>query len=359
MKLIYVNDHNKKAFMRFYEQQYLNNPLKRNSMSGLLKGLLYGKSEMCKAVDIEPLMVMDENKIIMICVLAYAHRMPDFLQISFFEALDFNTEAFDMVLHRAEALAREKGAAKISGSLNVHVNYGLGFLSNGFDKAQSFGMAHNPEFYNDFFENSGFETINLVSYKKDMSTMENLFNEKLLNRINKRYHVRPVDFKNLRAEAGIYTQINNTAFSKHLFYYPRKTEEDLELFKDFQLLLKAENLLFVEKEGQPVGFMLWYPDFHELMKPSETLGLSTVIKNKLFSNRMNTFKIVEMGVLPSESRRGAILALFQYCHQCTKERFDHFESGWILKTNERSKAFGMKWADDEHKQYKAYIKDVK
>lgn len=358
MKLISVNESNKKAFFSFYEQQYLNNPLKRNSMSGLLKGLLYGKSEMCKSVDIEPLMVTEENKIIMICVLSYAYRMPDFLQISFFEALRFDMEAFHMILQRAEALAREKGATKISGSLNVHVNYGLGFLARGFDKSQTFGMSHNPDFYNDFFESSGFETIDLVSYKKDMSTVENLFDEKLQNRIKKRYTVRPVNFKNLKAEAGIYTQINNNAFSRHLFYYPRKAEEDLELFKDFQLLLKPENLLFVEKEGQPVGFMLWYPDFHELMKPSETLGLSTVIKNKLFNKRIRTVKIVEMGVLPSESGRGAILALFQHCHQCTKGRFDHFESGWILKTNERSKAFGIKWADSEHKQYKAYMKDV-
>lgn len=58
----------------------------------------------------------------------------------------------------------------------------------------------------------------------------------------------------MEEEAKVYTRINNDAFRDHLFYYERVEEEDLELFKDFKLLLK-ENLLFVEKDGVEVGFM--------------------------------------------------------------------------------------------------------
>lgn len=358
MELKQVDDMNVKAFFKFYENQYLNNPFKRNSMSGLLKGLLSGKSELCKSAYLEPLMVMDGGRIIMISILAYAYRMPEFLQIGFFEAEKFDMEAFDLIIDRAEALAKEKGADKISGSLNIHVNYGLGFLASHYEERQSFGMPHNPPFYHDFFEKSGFKAIEMISYKKDMHSLERLLNSELQRRIRERYVVRPVDFRDLKAEAYIYTQINNDAFKEHLFYYPRKAEEDLELFKDFRFLLKPENLLFVEKNGTPVGFMLWYPDFHQLMKPSETLGLSTVIKNKFFSDKIDTFKIVEMGVIPNEKGRGAILALFDHCFQCVKGRYANFESGWILENNTLSKSFGIKWADSRHKRYKAYIKDV-
>jgi len=358
MELIKVENKNKKDFLNFYKNQYLNNPLKRNTMSGLLKGLLYGKSSLCNSVDLEPLIIMDKNKIIMICMLAYAHRMPDYIQIGFFESIEMNMQAFNLIMGKAEELAKNKNANKISGSLNIHVNYGLGFLANDFDKKQSFGMPHNPEFYNEYFIKNGFKTIEMVSYKKNIMNMDNLLSNDVQEKLGKRYKVREVNFSKLEYEASIYTEINNVAFKDHLFYYARIKEEDLELFKDLRFLLKSENLLFVEKDGVPVGFMLWYPDFNQLMKTSETVGIKTVVKNKLFSNRINTFKIVEMGIIPKERNRGAILALFDYCFKCTKGKFNYLESSWILSENVKSKNFGIKWADRESKQYKAYIKDL-
>lgn len=358
MRLIKVSTQHKKAFINYYKKQYLNNPLKRDSMSGLLKGLLYGKSELCKSIDLEPLMVIDKDKIVMICVLAFAHRMPDYLQIGFFETDELSLDAFNMILNKAESLAREKRATKLSASLNIHVNYGLGFLASDYDKKQSFGMAHNPKFYHEYFNKTGFNTIEMVSYKKDMRLTDKLLRDEVTNKLSERYTVRKADFRNLESDCSIYTKINNKAFNEHLFYYPRKTEEDYELFKDLKYLLKPENLLFVEKDGIPVGFMLWYPDFNQIMNPCETVGLKTVIKNKLFSNKINTFKIVEMGVIPSERNRGAILALFNYCFKCIKDKYDYMESGWILLDNFKSKNFGIKWADCEAKRYKAYIKEL-
>jgi len=116
--------------------------------------------------------------------------------------------------------------------------------------------------------------------------------------------------------------------------------------------------LFVEKNEEPIGFMLWYPDYNELMKSGESIGISTFIKNKLFSKKITTFKIVEIGVIKREQNKGAILALFEYCFQCIKGRFRNFESSWILKENEKSKTFGIKWSDGESKKYKAYIKEL-
>lgn len=148
MKLVKVDSSNKKNFIKFYEDRYLNSPIKRNSMSSLLKGLLSGKSVMCESVDLEPLMVIKNKEIIMICILGHAYRMPEYLQISFFEAIEYDRNAFKLILDRAISLAKEKGAVKILGSLNIHVNYGLGFLASDYDKWQSFGSPHNPKFYN-------------------------------------------------------------------------------------------------------------------------------------------------------------------------------------------------------------------
>lgn len=358
MELITVNKEKRKDFINFYKNKYINSDLKRDSLSGMLKDLLYGKSELCKSVDLEPVMVVDNNEITMISVLSHAERMPEYMQICFFESDKFNMEAFNLILDRALKKAKEKKARKLTGSLNIHVNYGLGFLSSDFNKKQSFGSSHNPEFYNDYFEQSGFETINMVSFKKNMINSPELLNSDVRKRLNEIYNVREANFKNFKQEIEIYTKINNEAFNEHLFYYTRKTEEDYELFKDLKYLMKEENLLFVEKEGVPVGFMLWYPDFNEIIKRKETAGIKTVIKNKLFHKKIKTFKIVEMGVIPKEKNRGAILSLFDYCFNCTKGRYDTMESSWILSDNIKSKSFGIKWADEESRHYKAYVKEL-
>ncbi|MBK5263513.1 MAG: hypothetical protein JJE17_13260, partial [Peptostreptococcaceae bacterium] len=264
MELIKADGKNRKIFLDFYRSQYVNNPLRRDALSDLVKGLIYGKLELCKSLELEPYLVMDYNKIIMICLLAYAHRMPDYLQIGFFESSEFNMEAFMLIMKRAEEFAAEKSATKISGSLNIHVNYGLGFLASDYDKEQSFGLAHNQEFYHRYFVENGFKTIEMVTYKKNISNKQKLLHPKVKDKIEAKYKVREINLKSLKSEIAIYTRINNEAFADHLFYYPRNEAEDFELFKELKYLLKPENLLFVEKAGVPVGFMLWYPDFNKL-----------------------------------------------------------------------------------------------
>ena len=358
MRLVEADREGLKKFIRFYEERYLSDPLKRNSMSGLLKSLLYGKSVMCRSSYLEPVMVEENGEILMIAVLAQVERMKDFLQVAFFEAKEKNTEAFSLILSRAEELANEKGASKVTGSLNVHVNYGLGFLASGYEERQGFGTMHNPPFYNELFEESGFKTIDMVSFRKDLNELEEIFDPRITERLKRRYTIRSLDYRNLERDAEVYTNVNNDAFKEHLFYYPRKAEEDLELFRDFRPLLKPENLLFAYKGDEPVGFMLWYPDFNELMRSDETLGLGTVIKNRFFGNRIRTVKIVEMGVIPSEQRHGAVLALLNRVFEICRGKYDTFESGWILESNDNSRMLGVKMTDSVYKRYKAFMKDV-
>nr|WP_300002430.1 hypothetical protein [Tissierella sp.] len=348
----------RKKFIDFYRKQYRKNTRTRDSLSRSLEKIVNKKAKLCDSVYLEAIAITEDEEIIMSAILAQADRMSDVLQIAFFESSSYSPAAFKLLLDRAYYLAGERGATKISASLNLHVNYGLGFLHSDYDKDQSFGMPYNPEFYHNYFENHNFLAIDLISYKKKMDGMNNLISDRLKSRLDKRYRVRTIDFKRFEEEINLYTDINNQSFKEHLFYYRRDQAEDLELFKDLKLLLKEENLLFVEKDGQAVGFMLWYPDFNQLIKKGKSIGLETLIKNKLFSKKIDCFKIVEIGVIPSERDRGAILALFEACFQRVKGRFENFESSWILDENNKSKAFGIKWSDAQSKKYRAYIKEL-
>lgn len=348
----------KKELLGFYRSQYHGKELRRDSLSGLLEGILYDKSVMCRSVDTIPLMVKDGGDIIMCCVLARASRMKEYLQISFFESRIYSNEAFELIYAQALNTAQKWSTKKICASLNIHVNYGLGFLSDSYDRPQSFGMAHNDEFIHRYFRGHGFDEIPMVTFFKDMKNDFSLLDDSMRKRLSGRYTVRTSDFKNIEREALIYTRLNNDAFRDHLFYYSRDEKEDLELFRDLSFLIRNENLLFVLKDGIEVGFMLWYPDFHELMGERETVGLRTVIKTAMKRNSLRKFKIVEMGVIKEEQKKGAILALFDFCLSLTKGRYDSFESGWVLKENYLSGNFGYRWADGVSKTYSAYVKEL-
>lgn len=359
MELVIVKTKNeKKELLDFYKSQYKDNPLRRDSFSGLLKGILYGTSVMNKSIVTIPLVVKEEGKVVMCGVLAMANRMPEYLQISFFESLSYNERAFVIIYNKAEEVAGEMGCKKICASLNIHVNYGLGFLSDDYDKMQTFGTAHNDVHIHKYFLENNFNSIPMITFYKNMEEDFSLVSDKMKERIENRYSVRSADFRNMKEEARIYTQINNDAFKDHPFYYRRVEEEDLELFNDFKLLLKPENLLFVEKDNEPVGFMLWYPDYHQVMDDRDTIGLSTLIKSKIYKNRMTRFKIVEMGVIEKEQKKGAILALFLHCFKLTKGKYKSFESGWVLEENFESGNFGIKWADGVSKRFVAYEKEL-
>ncbi len=358
MRIEIVDRASIKDYMAFCKEVYTNDAYYRDSMSTILKSILMGKAQICKSSTVVPVMVVDSNKIVAVCIFALVDRLSDTLQITFFEALDNQEQAVKMIVDYGKKLARRYGASKILLGLNFHVNYGLGLLADQHEFVPSFGTAYNPSYYIDYFKPYADEQFNLVSYLTKMENFDARLDNRLVDRVAAKYNVRTMDFGNFTGEIETYTNLNNEAFKNHKFYYQRRLEEDLELFKQFKVLLKEENMLFLEDQGIPIGFMLWYPDFNELIRPGETVGLKTVLKNKLFPNKISKFKIVELGVLPQYHKKGAVLALFHKCRELVQGRYDYCESGWILEDNLASRGLGMRWADQEYKHYQVFTIDT-
>lgn len=354
MKLVKLKQENMSEYIEFYKNIYDGYDLKKDDMVDFLKDIILDKSVLSKRMKKRVVLIKDKEQPIMGAVLACVEGLSEYVQISFFESTYYAQEAFDLLLDEVVNFGSCVGAKYISGALNIHVNYGLGYLASNFNQVSSFGMNYNPSFYLDYFKNTGFEPIEMVTFKRDMSEFVLPISDRTRKKLDARYTVRPINFKKYKSEIETYTNLNNAAFTDHLFYYPRTFEEDYELYKPFKWLLKEENLLFVEKEGQPVGFMLWYPDYNELLKKDQKVSLKTVIDHKVLRKPISTFKIVEMGIIPSEQKRGAILALFSHLDGLVKDKYQYMESSWILRDNTHSANFGFKWAESESKKYVAY-----
>lgn len=345
-------------YYKFYKSIYKNRPRKKDDMASMLLSILKNKSTVNKRIRLKPLLVYCDGIPIMGTVLAQVDDMNKYIQMSFFEAVSEDESAFSLILEETKITGDSWGATFISGSLNIHVNYGLGFLNSHYDQESSFGMNYNPDYYNHLFLKAGFKTIDLVTYKLELKNFENPLSARLLKRLHSKFKVRTMDYKHFKRDIKIYTELNNDAFKNHLFYFKRNFEEDYELFKPFKILLKEENLLIVEKDGKPIGFMLWYPDYNQLIPSGKSLSLKTVIDHKILHKKISTFKIVEIGVIESEQKTGAILSLFDALYQMTKDQYDFCESSWILKYNRDSSNFGIKWSEGEYKTYAAYTRSI-
>jgi hypothetical protein len=123
--------------------------------------------------------------------------------------------------------------------------------------------------------------------------------------------------------------------------------------------LKEENFLISEMEGEPIGFLLWYPDFHELIRPGGRIGWRTALKYRFPGNPITTFKIAEIGIRPEYQGSAAIGGLIGQCFNLGKSKgYSHCETGWIFDSNRKSKSICERWAGKPCKTYRYFEIDM-
>ena len=299
MQIICNNKLRRAEYKKITAQVYAGNPCFRDSLSSVLvivtnpKGA-FGSRTQQQAVTVKD----DKGAPLASALLIQAQELPSQVQLSFFEALPNVQEAVRALVDKASSIAREWGATNLLVSMNGHVNYGLGFLADSFNEVPCFGSAYTPPYYLDYFRSLSFTEHQLISYRYPMSSFVKQQEDRILERTKKRFCFRKADFSRLREEIDIYTRLNNECFANHPFYFHRYDDEDYELFRPFRWFLKGENLLIAEHGGMPIGFLLWYPDFNELIGPGQELGIQALLKYKLLRRPTKRFKIVEIGVVP-------------------------------------------------------------
>ena len=342
-------------YKQVIKQVYAGNPNFRDSLSSILTIINNPKGAFAQRTQQQAVIVKGDNgNPLASALLLRAEGLPDQAQLSFFEALPDAQEAAQALVEKASAIARQWGATSLLVSMNGHVNYGLGFLADSFDEMPCFGGSYTPSYYIDYFRTLGFSEQQLVSYRYPMSTFVHQQEKRILKRTKKRFSFRKADFSRLQEEISLYTRLNNECFADHPLYFHRHDDEDYELFHPFRWFLKEENLLIAEHGGTPVGFLLWYPDFNELIGPGQELGLQALLKYKVLRRPIKRFKIVEIGVIPKFQGSSVILGLFHACFEQTRNRFQECESGWVFSENSKSRNICCRWNPENGPSYSVF-----
>ncbi|ATW25040.1 GNAT family N-acetyltransferase [Candidatus Formimonas warabiya] len=358
MELKYITTKEEaKDFVRFGTAVYRGNPYFRDSMSDIVKMFLDHKTAYLKNGEIHPFFILDQGRIVLRAAYVLNYKMKDILMISFFEAERGAQDAVELMMARGKILAAAKECKRMVVGLDAHLNYGVGFLASHFDVAPCFGLPYTHAYYLDYFK--GWTEYRFTSFLADIEQFHLAQERGILARLGKKgYTFRRADFRNLPGEIKIYTDLNNACFQNHLWWADRTYEEDYELFYPFRWLIRGENLILAEKDGVPIGFMLWYPDFNQLIAPGREIGLATLLKSKMgFPRRMDRIKIAEIGVRPECQGTGVVIGLFDQLYRLVRGRYRYCEAGWVEENNTKSKGLGLHWEGNgcqEYKKYKAF-----
>lgn len=365
--MIILSADTKKQLSDFYNVgslPYRNNSCYRGTEDDIVRLLTKGKSHFHNHASSSPFVIYLNNIAVGRFLLIHDQRMPGVVQIAFFEVLkDINpiNKIIDIIK------VNYSSCFKIIAGLNGHLNYGAGFLLNRYNEVPVFGLGYNPPYYAEIF--SEFSINKAVSFRFPAINLENKF-EKWETRIkNRGISVRTINKKQFKQEIARYTLLNNMAFQNHPYWTNRDVEEDWELYYPFRFLLREENVLIAEFQSRPVGFLLWFPDFNQLINNSRALRASCycgtdVIKYKLI-NPINTFRLAEIAVIPEFQKRGVeLLLMFEMMRKVRKRGFSQGEGGFIFEENKSSLNLAQRYIEriteqkvEPYREYAVYEKE--
>jgi hypothetical protein len=245
-----------------------------------------------------------------------------------------------------------------------------GLLVKGFDHDPVIMMGHHSPRYQPWIEQRGYDVAKrLVTYDLEI---ENGF-PPLINRIvesgekNPRIRIREADVTRVEEEADLVFSILNDAWSSNWGFVPITDREVRYIARKMRPLVKPELLRIAEVDGEPVAFMLTFPDLNRVIKPfNGKLFPFNFIKvlRWLRNPRSQRVRVPLMGVVKrlQSSRLASQLAfmMIEYIRRTGVDKygFREAEIGWILEDNQGMVAIADAIGSKINREYNIYEKPL-
>lgn len=330
-----VQRRERREWHRFPEQVYRDNPFHRMTEKSLSDLLVDGPSLFLEHAEVRPCLLKVEGQTVARFAFIHDRQLPSHVQVAFFEALPGLGGLASFLLREARAWKPEAHTLVVG--LNGHLNYGAGILLDRFDEPPVFGLPYSPPWYADYFRE--FSCRVTVSYRFSLEPFFRWAEGPGLKVNGRGISVRFMDRRQLDREVALYTRIDNTSFSNAdtPYWSNRLPGENGELFHPFRHLLRNENLIFAERNGEPVGFFLWYPDFNELVGPGRDLGILDVFRYRL-THPVRTMRFTEVALMPGYRNTATVAAMIlKAIPPIREEGLATCEGGFIFEQNTPSR----------------------
>lgn len=286
-----------------------------------------------------------------------------------FEAED--EESAGALIAVAEQWLRDKGMTKVLAPLSLSIWDEPGLLAKGFDHPPMILMGHHNPVYRVWIEGQpGY------SVAKRLLTFDLQVNRSfppLVNRIvasgekNPRIRIRQARIDKVLDEAEIVFDILNDAWSGNWGFVPITDSEITYVTKKMRPIIHPDLLLIAEYDGEPVAFMLTFPDLNTVIKPfNGKLFPFNFIKLLAWLRRPVSprMRVPLMGVRRKlqSSRLASQLAfmMIEYIRRAGVETYgaETAEVGWILEDNQGMVAIADAINSKVNREYLIYGKTL-
>lgn len=285
-----------------------------------------------------------------------------------FEAQDEDTAR--ALVAAAEEWLRGKGMNRVLAPLSLSIWDEPGLLVKGHDHPPVILMGHNSPRYQGWIEALGYGPAKkLLTY--DL-TIDGGF-PPIVNRIvasgekNPRITIRKADRSRFEQDANLLFDILNDAWSTNWGFVPITEREKRYISKKMNLIVREDLLRFAEIDGEPVAFMLTFPDMNRVIKPfgGRLFPFNWVkLLAWVLRPRAERMRVPLMGVVRrlQNSRMASQLA-FMMIEYIRRDAIPAYgartaEIGWILEDNQGMVAIADAIESKVNREYMIYGKPI-
>ncbi len=346
MKLIEIDSaRGKKRFLTFRTELYKNDPGYVCTEKFILKSVLFDETDFAKRCKKLPVQVSENGRVLAQAILIYNDALP-YVQISFFDALPDCRTAVERIVSRAREFMHTVGAKGIIVGLNAHISYGVGILTEGFERKISFDSQYNKSYYREYFADCRKDALS--TYRAPIERAAEKFPALQESAVK----IRFCDLRRFAEETERMRQLCEQTIARTHLYFRTCPLHFYQLIKTLKLFLRPENLLFAEDEtGRAVGFLFWHPDYNQMLEGGREYSLAGIAARWLFyGKRIDTAKLNAIGSLSFR----ATFALIGAFYRLVRERYSFVETNFIWDNNDRSSRLAKRFFGTHDRKYEVY-----
>ena len=285
-----------------------------------------------------------------------------------FEAAD--AEAATTLIESAEAWLRDKGMTSVMAPISCSIWEEPGLLVQGHDHPPTVMMGHANAAYQGWIEALGYGGIkDLLTYDLDITQEFPPLVQRIVasGERNARIRVRQVDKSRFDEEAALILSILNDAWSDNWGFVPITASEIAYTGKKLKPIVFEDLIRVAEVEGEPVAFMMTWPDLNELTGDLNgslfPFGFAKLLW-RLRHPKVRTMRVPLMGVVKKlqGTRLASQLAfmMIEYIRRASVENYGatRGEIGWILDDNQGMRSIAETIESKVNKIYRIYSKQL-
>lgn len=272
------------------------------------------------------------------------------------------------LISAAEGWLRSRGMVRVLAPISLSIWDEPGLLVKGHGQPPVIMMGHHSPAYQGWIEALGYARAkSLLTFELPV---EHGF-PPLVNRIvasgekNPRIRIREADTSRVREEADTLFRILNDAWSSNWGFVPITENEVRYVSRKMAPLVRPDLLRFAELDGEPVAFMLTFPDINAVIKPfaGHLLPFNWIrLLRWVRRPRSDRMRVPLMGVVRQlQSSRLASQLAFMMIEYIRRSAVPNYgaksaEIGWILEDNQGMVAIAEAIDSKTNREYAIYAK---